>query len=111
LLEQNFSRVMTTAGYYAGRAEPGRTRLSTTERDCCETWGITPGAAAGKGIPESEAIQSRFSKAGRNINYDLIVQVAERLPEQALQEDPQLKLYYDNALNRARNQPEQRRLL
>ena len=59
----------------------------------------------------SEAIKAGFSKAWKEHNYGLIVQVAERLPEQALQEDPQLKLYYDNALNRARNQPEQMRLL
>ncbi|NMC28851.1 MAG: hypothetical protein GYA45_02120 [Pelolinea sp.] len=35
----------------------------------------------------------------------------ERLPEQALQEDPKLKLYYDNALNRAPAEIKQERLI
>jgi hypothetical protein len=58
-----------------------------------------------------EAIKAGFSKAWAEHAYERIVQVAERLPEQALQEDPKLKLYYDNALNRARKQPKQTPLL
>lgn len=59
----------------------------------------------------AEAIKAGFSKAWAEHAYDRIVAVAERLPEQALQEDPKLKLYYDNALNRARKQPKQAQLL
>ncbi|NLI08749.1 MAG: DNA methylase [Thermotogaceae bacterium] len=59
----------------------------------------------------AEAIKAGFSKAWAEHAYDRIVAVAERLPEQALQEDPKLKLYYDNALNRARKQPKQGQLL
>ncbi|MDD3947864.1 MAG: DNA methyltransferase, partial [Anaerolineaceae bacterium] len=59
----------------------------------------------------AEAIKAGFSKAWAEHAYDRIVAVAERLPEQALQEDPKLKLYYDNALNRARKQPKQSQLL
>ena len=58
----------------------------------------------------AEAIKAGFSKAWAEHAYDRIVAVAERLPEQALQEDPKLKLYYDNALNRARKQPKQAQL-
>lgn len=59
----------------------------------------------------AEAIKAGFSKAWAEHAYDRIVQVGDRLPEQALQEDPKLKLYYDNALNRSRKQPKQAQLL
>lgn len=67
----------------------------------------------GKGkikVFRAEAIKAGFSKAWAEHAYDRIIQVAERLPEQALQEDSKLKLYYDNALNRASKQPRQREL-
>lgn len=59
----------------------------------------------------AEAIKAGFSRSWAEHAYDRIVQVGDRLPEQALQEDPKLKLYYDNALNRARKQPKQDQLL
>lgn len=59
----------------------------------------------------AEAIKTGFSKAWQEHAYTLIVQVAERLPEQALQEDPKLKLYVDNARNRARKEPKQEKLI
>ena len=62
-------------------------------------------------IFRSEAIKAGFSKAWKEHKYDLIVEVAERLPTQALEEDSQLKLYYDNALNRAKSQLRQEKLL
>jgi DNA modification methylase/transcription elongation factor Elf1 len=68
----------------------------------------------GKGrikVFRSEAVRAGFSKAWGEHDYETIVQMAERLPEQALQEDPKLKLYYDNALNRAAKQPKQEPLI
>lgn len=59
----------------------------------------------------TEAVKAGFSKAWAEHRYADIVKVAERLPEQALQEDPKLKLYYDNALNRAPKEPKQGRLI
>ena len=59
----------------------------------------------------SEAIQAGFSKCWRERQYETIVQVAERLPEAVLQEDPKLKIYYDNAFSRAAKQPKQERLI
>ncbi len=59
----------------------------------------------------SEAIKTGFSHAWAEHNYKEIIQMAEHLPEQALQEDPKLKLYYDNALNRAPEEIKQERLL
>jgi hypothetical protein len=68
----------------------------------------------GKGrikVFRSEAVRAGFIKAWGEHDYETIVQMAERLPEQALQEDPKLKLYYDNALNRAAKQPKQEPLI
>lgn len=59
----------------------------------------------------SEAIKAGFSKAWSEHAYATIIKVAERLPVQALQEDPKLKLYYDNALNRAPKEARQDRLI
>ncbi len=59
----------------------------------------------------AEAIRAGFSKAWQEHAYASIIQVAERLPEQALQEDTKLKLYYDNARNRAPREPKQGRLI
>jgi len=56
--------------------------------------------ARGKGRLQqfrSEAVRAGFAACWRQRNYAAIVQVAERLPESALQEDAELLMYYDNA--------------
>lgn len=45
----------------------------------------------------SEAVRAGFHAAWRARDYRTIVEVAERLPERVLQEDPDLLMYYDNA--------------
>ena len=45
----------------------------------------------------TEAVRAGFADAWHRHDYATIVQVAERLPERALQEDPDLLMYYDNA--------------
>lgn len=47
-----------------------------------------------------EALRAGFRAAWRRRDYQTIVQVAERLPERVLQEDPDLLMYYDNATMR-----------
>lgn len=59
----------------------------------------------------SEAVRAGFSKCWHERAYDTIVEIAERIPESVLQEDPKLKMYYDNALSRASKQPKQEKLL
>ena len=59
----------------------------------------------------SEAIEAGFSQAFAEHRYADIIQVAECLPELALQEDPKLKLYYDNTINRAPEMARQERLI
>jgi DNA modification methylase len=45
----------------------------------------------------TEAVRAGFSHAWGQKDYATIVRVAERLPENVLQEDPDLLMYYDNA--------------
>lgn len=59
----------------------------------------------------SEAVRAGFSNAWREREYDVIVEVAERMPESVLQEDQQLLMYYHNAGLRQSNQPKQDNLL
>jgi DNA modification methylase/DNA-directed RNA polymerase subunit RPC12/RpoP len=48
----------------------------------------------------SEAIRAGFSKLWKEKNYQAIVDMAERLPEQTIQEDQSLLMYYDVSLSR-----------
>lgn len=48
----------------------------------------------------SEAIRVGFSRLWKDKNYQTIVEIAERLPEQTIQEDPNMLMYYDNSLSR-----------
>jgi hypothetical protein len=50
----------------------------------------------------TEAIRAGFAQAWRERDFAVIVAVAERLPEQVLQEDAELLMYYDNASLRVR---------
>lgn len=48
----------------------------------------------------SEAIRVGFSRLWKKKNYQAIVDIANRLPEQTVQEDPNLLMYYDISLSR-----------
>ena len=48
----------------------------------------------------SEAIRIGFSRLWKDKNYKAIVDIAERLPEQTIQEDTNLLMYYDISLSR-----------
>lgn len=48
----------------------------------------------------SEAIRVGFSRLWKEKNYKAIVDIAERLPEKIVQEDPNLLMYYDISLGR-----------
>ena len=48
----------------------------------------------------SEAVRVGFSRLWKDKNYQAIVNIAERLPEQTIQEDPNLLMYYDISLSR-----------
>lgn len=68
----------------------------------------------GKGrlkVFRSEAVRAGFSNAWREREYDVIVEIAERMPESVLQEDQQLLMYYHNAGLRQSSEPRQENLL
>ena len=48
----------------------------------------------------AEAVRAGFAKLWKEQNYKLIVETAERLPEQIIQEDDKLLMYYDISLGR-----------
>lgn len=48
----------------------------------------------------SEAIRVGFSKLWKDKNYQAIVDIAKRLPDKTIQEDPNLLMYYDISLSR-----------
>ena len=48
----------------------------------------------------SEAIRAGFSRLWKEKNYKPIVDLADRLPETTVQEDPNLLMYYDISLSR-----------
>lgn len=48
----------------------------------------------------SEAIRAGFAKLWKEKNYKAIVDMAERLPEETIQEDANLLMYYDISLSR-----------
>jgi hypothetical protein len=56
-------------------------------------------------------VRAGFKRAWAERDYATIIRVAERLPSSVLQEDTGLLMYYDNALMRAEEEPQQGRLL
>jgi len=55
----------------------------------------------------SEAIRAGFAKLWKDKDYNAIVEMAERLPEETIQEDSNLLMYYDISLSRAQVAPTQ----
>ena len=51
-------------------------------------------------IFRSEAIRAGFAKLWKEKNYKAIVEMAERLPEETIQQDSNLLMYYDISLSR-----------
>jgi len=48
----------------------------------------------------TEAVRACFADCFKRQDYNTIVKIAERLPEDVLREDPDLLMYYDSALLR-----------
>ncbi len=51
-------------------------------------------------VVRAEAIRAGFKEAWQNWEYAAIVEMAKRIPEAVVQEDPALLMYLDNALMR-----------
>lgn len=66
-------------------------------------WKEFEGYLASKGklkLFRSEAIRVGFARLWKEKNYKAIVDMAERLPEETIQEDPNILMYYDISLSR-----------
>ncbi|HAA64627.1 MAG TPA: DNA modification methylase, partial [Thermoanaerobacter sp.] len=48
----------------------------------------------------TEAIRAGFKNCWKNKDYETIVKIGEKLPENVVQEDQTLLMYYDNAVTR-----------
>ncbi len=66
--------------------------------------GLAPKAPIPKGkrfkIIRLEAVRAGFKHCWQNRDYRTIIAVAERIPENVLQEDPKLLMWYDQAITR-----------
>jgi len=51
-----------------------------------------------------EAVRAGFKHCWQNRDYRTIIAVAQRIPENVLQEDPKLLMWYDQALTRTENE-------
>jgi len=51
-------------------------------------------------VVRTEALRSGFKDCWQKGDYTTIIQMAKRVPEALIQEDPALLMYYDNALMR-----------
>ena len=110
ILEQNFLQD-AQEHWYAPDPDKTADLEALRERDLLREFNEYRARSGKLKVFRAEAVKAGFSKAWSEHAYVIIIQVAERLPEQALQEDPKLKLYYDNALNRAPKEPKQERLI
>jgi hypothetical protein len=47
-----------------------------------------------------EAVRAGFKKAWQERDYDTIISIARKIPDNVLQEDPKLLMWYDQAVTR-----------
>ena len=52
-------------------------------------------------IVRTEALRAGFKQSWQNSDYQTIVEMAKRVKDNIIQEDPALLMYYDNAVMRA----------
>lgn len=99
LLEENFLKDDTGRWYIPDRTkEADITKLR--EKNLIKEFDGYLNSKGKLRLFRSEAVKAGFSKMWKDKNYKAIVDFAERLPEQVIQEDPNLLMYYDISLSR-----------
>jgi hypothetical protein len=93
--------------WYIPDPERGEDLEKLRERSLLREFGEYAGGKGRLKVFRTEAVRAGFKRAWAKRDYRTIVQVAQRLPESVLQEDPGLLMYYDNALMRAEQEPVQ----
>lgn len=99
LLEENFLQDETGRWYVPDTTKEGDVAKLREKK----LWKEFEGYLHSKGklkLFRSEAIRVGFSRLWKEKNYQTIVEIADRLPEQIIQEDPNLLMYYDISLSR-----------
>lgn len=99
LLEENFLQDEKSRWYIPDVTKEGDV-VKLREKNL---WKEFEGYMSTKGklkLFRSEAIRVGFSRLWKDKNYKAIVDIAERLPEQTIQEDANLLMYYDISLGR-----------
>lgn len=99
LLEENFLQDEKGRWYIPDRTKEGDIAKLREKK----LWKEFEGYMNSKGrlkLFRSEAIRVGFSRLWKGKNYKAIVDIAERLPEQTIQEDANLLMYYDISLSR-----------
>lgn len=99
MLEENFLQDEKGRWYIPDTAREGDVAKLRGKR----LWKEFEGYMNSKGrlkLFRSEAVRAGFSRLWKEKNYQAIVDVAERLPEQTIQEDANLLMYYDISLSR-----------
>ena len=99
LLEENFLQDENGRWYIPDRTKEGDVAKLREKK----LWKEFEGYMNSKGklkLFRSEAIRVGFSRLWKDKNYQAIVELAERLPEKTIQEDPNLLMYYDISLSR-----------
>ena len=99
LLEENFLQDEKGRWYIPDTKKEGDVAKLREKK----LWKEFEGYLASKGklkLFRSEAIRVGFARLWKEKNYQAIVDMAERLPEQTVQEDPNILMYYDISLSR-----------
>ncbi len=99
ILEQNFLRDERERWYVPDPTKQGDLE-KLRERALLREFEAYARSRGGLKVFRSEAIRAGFRAAWRSRDYKIIVSIADRLPPAVVQEDSQVLMYYDNALDR-----------
>ena len=102
LLEQNFLKDEEGRWYVPDpnrEADLEKLREKALLREF-ETYKTTKGRLK---VFRTEAVRAGFKKCWSERDYDMIIEIGDRLPPEILQEDDVLLMYYDNAQTRLEN--------
>lgn len=99
LLEENFLQDEENKWYIPDRTKEGDVAKLREKKLWKEFEGYTTSKGKLK-LFRSEAIRVGFSKLWKDKNYSAIVDLASRLPDSTIQEDPNLLMYYDISSSR-----------
>lgn len=99
MLEENFLEDDSGAWYVPDLAKSGDV-AKLREKNLLKEFQEYQATKGKLKVFRSEAIRVGFAKLWKDKEYNAIVALAERLPEETVQEDPNILMYYDISLSR-----------